>query len=94
MTSAYVSVSCASRLQTVWISIVYVYKGILLAVGLYFTWNTRQVSQLVIGLNLILLLYRHSDLYSLLLAYIVLRGITGKPRVETQNLDGWAIILP
>lgn len=40
----YVSVSCASQLQIMWISIVYIYKAILLAVGLYFTWNTRQVS--------------------------------------------------
>jgi len=75
-----------------WISIVYVYKGILLVVGLYFTWNTQQVSQLVIGL--ILLLHRHNDLHSLVYCYIVLRGITGKPRVETQHLDGWPIIQP
>ena len=42
----YVSVSCASRFQIIWISAVYVYKAALLAVGLYFTWNTRQVSLL------------------------------------------------
>lgn len=50
--TSYVSVSCASRLQVVWISVVYIYKGILLAVGLYFTWNTRQVHQTLIGLQL------------------------------------------
>jgi len=37
------SVSCASRFQIIWISVVYIYKAALLAVGLYFTWNTRQV---------------------------------------------------
>jgi len=36
-----------------WISIVYVYKAVLLAVGLYFTWNTRQVCQLIIRLMLL-----------------------------------------
>ena len=44
--TSYVSVSCASRFQIIWISAVYVYKAALLAVGLYFTWNTRQVSLL------------------------------------------------
>jgi hypothetical protein len=36
--------SCTSRLQIVWISVIYGYKTLMLVVGLYFTWNTRQVT--------------------------------------------------
>lgn len=35
---------CSSELQAVWISLIYVYKVVLVSVGLYFTWHTRFVT--------------------------------------------------
>ena len=37
--------TCSSQLQVVWISVIYAYKALIFAAGLYFTWNTRQVSE-------------------------------------------------